>query len=169
MIGAGRAAVQVLDALSRRSDQRAIGIVDDSRPAGLTVMGVPILGPVQLAVQLAADGRFDGAIAALGAPGERAAVQAELSARGVPFANVIDPAAIISSNVQLGAGNFISAGARLGPCATLGDGNFVSSMCSLEHHNVDRRLLPFRARGGDLGLGADRRPGAVRDRHSRRA
>ena len=110
--------------------------MDDSRPPGLTMMGVPILGPVSLAVRLAADGRFDGAIAALGTPAQRAAVQAELAAQGVPFTNVIDPAAIISSHVRLGAGNFISAGARLGPCASLGDGNFVSSMCSLEHHNV---------------------------------
>lgn len=136
VIGAGRAAVQVLDALSRRADQRAVAIVDDNRPAGLTVMGVPIVGPVSAAATLAAQGAFDGAIAALGTPAERAQTQAALAAEGVRFINVIDPAAIISANVTLGSGNFLSAGARLGPCATLGDGNFVSAMCSLEHHNV---------------------------------
>ena len=44
VIRAGRAAVQVLDALSRIPGQRAVAIVDDSRPPGLTVMGGPISG-----------------------------------------------------------------------------------------------------------------------------
>jgi sugar O-acyltransferase (sialic acid O-acetyltransferase NeuD family) len=136
VVGAGRAAVQVLDALSRRTDQRAVAIVDENRPPGVTMMGAPVLGPVAKAVDLAADGAFDSVLVALGTPDARARVHEHLGAAGVRFANVVDPHAIVSANVRMGAGNFVSAGARLGPCVTLGDGNFVSAMCSLEHHNV---------------------------------
>ena len=57
-------------------------------------------------------------------------------ARGIPFANVIHPSAVVGMNVALGEGNVVMAFCHFGACATVGDNNFLSAYCSIEHHCV---------------------------------
>lgn len=136
VIGGGNACVQILDVVSRLQSIVPIGVVDDTpEKQGSDVLGVPILGPVAEIERLWNDGQFDGVCISISNIPFRSATFERLSNAGVPFLNVIDPDAHVSSGVKLGQGNFLSAHARLGPLAQIGDNNFLSSNVSLDHHN----------------------------------
>lgn len=137
VIGAGGAGVQILDVLSRLANQRAVGLLDDNPDLhGKTVMGVPVLGPIEQAGDFFEQGLFDGAVISIGTRiSLREQIFARLKAAGVPFANVIAPSAQLRSNVSMGSGNAIMPLAQVGACTTMGDNNFLSSFVNLEHHN----------------------------------
>ncbi|RME81022.1 MAG: bifunctional N-acetylglucosamine-1-phosphate uridyltransferase/glucosamine-1-phosphate acetyltransferase [Caldilineae bacterium] len=137
VIGGGDGAVQVLDAIARTPTQRAVAILDDNATLhGKTVMGVPILGPLEHAQRLWDEGRFDAAVISISTNLDlRARLFETLAGRGIPFANVIAPSVAIHSNVSMGQGNLIMSHTRLGSCAVIGDNNFLSAYVNLEHHN----------------------------------
>jgi sugar O-acyltransferase (sialic acid O-acetyltransferase NeuD family) len=140
IVGGGNGAVQILDVLARRAHQRAVAIVDDNAALhGKRIAGVPIVGAIDAdrAAELLAAGEFDAAVISVSTSIPfRARVFSEWQARGIPFANVIHPSAVVGMNVQWGAGNVVMALCHIGACAVIGDNNFVSACCSIEHHNV---------------------------------
>ena len=138
VIGGGRGAVQVLDILQRCPRQRVVGLLDDDRTNhGRTIMGVLIVGTVAEAVARAEKGEFDALVIAFSNDlAARRRVFEAMKAKGLRFANVIDPSVQIHANVRLGEGNVIIANARLGACATVGDNNFLSAYVNIEHHNL---------------------------------
>jgi sugar O-acyltransferase (sialic acid O-acetyltransferase NeuD family) len=137
VIGGGYGAGHIIDAIARTNSALAVGILDDN-PAlhGKSIMGVPILGALAEIHSLLAGKRFDAAIFSFGDIKKREALFQELTSRGVPFANIIDPSALIHSNVSMGVGNVILANSRIGSCSSLGDNNFLSAYVNLDHHNT---------------------------------
>lgn len=140
LIGGGNGAIQVLDAVAKIASQRAVAIMDDN-PAleGKRVGGVPVIGGIDLdrALALHREGDFDAAVITVSTSIPfRQRIFDEWHARGIPFANVIHPSAVIGANVTLGEGNLILAFCNISACATLGDNNFISPYCSIEHHCV---------------------------------
>ncbi len=134
--GAGAGAMAV-DVLSRVHHQRAVGILN-SNPAthGRTVGGVPVIGALDRIDALWAAGAFDGAIILFTQNvDERASVFMTLKARGIRFANVIDPTVELRGATTLGEGNLIMAHTFFSTAVTVGDNNFFASHCCVEHHS----------------------------------
>lgn len=138
IIGGGNGAVQIVDALARLPQQRAVAILDDNAALhGKQVAGVPILGAIDLAraAEMHAAGQFDAAVISISTSiPARARIFEQWQSRGIPFANVIHPSCVIGLNVTWGAGNVVMALCHFGACATIGDNNFISAFCSIEHH-----------------------------------
>lgn len=136
VIGAGRAAVQVLDILSRCPGQRPVALLDDAAELhGRTMFGVPVVGSVDHVTSLIAAGTADAAVIASGSPERRAALWDSLGTIGVRFTNVVDPSVLIGLGASLGVGNVLGPGCRIGPCTRLGDNTMLSSFVNLEHDN----------------------------------
>lgn len=135
--GAG-AGVITLDALSRVSHQRAVGILDKNAAIhGKTIAGVPVLGSAERTEELWRTGLCDSVIILFtDDPSERAALFDELRAKGMPFANVIDPSTQLRGHVKIGQGNLIMGNCFLAACVTLGDNNFLASHTCVEHHST---------------------------------
>jgi sugar O-acyltransferase (sialic acid O-acetyltransferase NeuD family) len=140
LIGGGYGAVQVLDIVHNTPGQRVVAIMDDNPTlVGRRVGGVPVIGGVsaEKAAELFQAGEFDAALCTVSTSIPfRERVFNEWRARGIPFANVIHPSAVIGTNVALGQGNIILALCKVGAAARVGDNNVLSSYCSIEHHCI---------------------------------
>lgn len=140
LIGGGKGAVQIIDALARLSHQRAVAILDDNAAIhGKTVAGVPILGAIDLAraADMAAAGLFDAAVISISTSiPTRMRIFEQWKSGGIAFANVIHPSCVIGLNVTWGEGNVVMAFCHFGACAAIGDNNFLSAYCSVEHHCI---------------------------------
>ena len=136
VVGAGGAALQILDVVNRVPHQRAAGLVDDnSELHGKSMMGSPILGGVADLAALHQAGRFDAVIISIGLTTMlRAELFARIQGMGLRFTNVIDPDAQLCGNVRLGVGNAVMPLAHLGAAAAIGDNNFISTYVNIEHH-----------------------------------
>ena len=138
IIGGGNGAVQIIDALARLPQQRAVAILDDNAALhGKQVAGVPILGAIDLAraAEMHAAGQFDAAVISISTSiPARARFFEQWKGRDIPFANVIHPSCVVGLNVTWGEGNVVMALCHFGACATIGDNNFISAFCSIEHH-----------------------------------
>lgn len=134
--GAGAGAMTV-DILAGSRRQRAVGILDNNPDVhGNAVGGVPILGSCDLAEQLWRDGMCDAVILLITKDRyERAELFGKLSARGVPFANVIDPSTEIKGGVRMGTGNLIMGRGYISTGVRIGDNNFFGSLTCIEHHS----------------------------------
>lgn len=140
IVGGGNGAVQIIDALTRIPQQRAVAIMDDNAALhGRTVAGVPVIGAIDAAraTDLLASGAIDAAVISVSTSIPfRERIFTTWKAQGIPFANVIHPSAVVGINVAWGEGNVVMALCHFGACATIGDNNFLSAYCSIEHHCV---------------------------------
>jgi len=140
IVGGGNGAVQILDALARIPQQLGVAIMDDNAALhGKQVAGVPVLGAIDedRVADLLAAGAIDAAVISVSTSIPfRERIFTAWQARGIPFANVIHPSAVVGMNVALGEGNVVMAFCHFGACATVGDNNFLSAYCSIEHHCV---------------------------------
>jgi acetyltransferase-like isoleucine patch superfamily enzyme len=140
IVGGGNGAVQIIDALAKLPQQRAVAILDDNAALhGKQVAGVPILGAIDLAraADMHAARQFDAAVISISTSiPARARIFAQWKGRGIPFANVIHPSCVTGINVVWGEGNVVMALCHFGACATVGDNNFLSACCSIEHHCI---------------------------------
>ena len=140
IIGGGNGAVQIIDALARIAQQRAVAIMDDNAAIhGKTVAGVPVIGAIEpvRAAELLATGAIDAAVISVSTSIRfRQRIFTTWRAQVIPFANVIHPSAVVGMNVAMGEGNVVMAFCHFGACATVGDNNFLSAYCSIEHHCV---------------------------------
>jgi sugar O-acyltransferase (sialic acid O-acetyltransferase NeuD family) len=125
-----------LDAILRGATQRAVGILDnDPKLHGKSVMGVSVLGPTDMALELWQKHFCDSMIICITADSQaRTAMFETLVRQGVRFANVLDPSAVVRANVSLGQGNLIMAACFLASGVVLGDNNFLASHTCIEHH-----------------------------------
>ncbi len=138
ILGGGNGAVQIIDALAKLPQQRAVGILDDNAAIhGKTIAGVPVLGPIDVerALDMLAAHRFDAAVISISTsiPARRRIFE-QWKGRGVAFANVVHPSCVVGINTSWGEGNILMAFCHVGACATIGDNNFLSAYCGIEHH-----------------------------------
>ena len=140
IVGAGKGAVQVIDTLLKIPDQRAVMLFDDDKDLlGKTVMGVPVVGPIDADIieNMYKQGKFDAVIISISTSVKfRTKVFEQLNQKGIKFANVIHPTVCTGANVSIGSGNVILAFCHIGACAIIGDNNFLSAYCSIEHHSI---------------------------------
>ncbi|MDQ7247161.1 biotin/lipoyl-containing protein [Dongia sedimenti] len=137
--GAGGAGAIAIDAMRRGTGkQRPAAILDNNPKAkGMTSMGVPILGPLDMIDELWQQQAFDAAVILFTDDvKERQAHFERLTARGIRFTNLIDPSVQLRSYVRMGVGNVIMANCFFALGVSLGDNNFFASHTVVEHHST---------------------------------
>lgn len=134
----GGGALIVIDSILRNPSQEAVCIFDqDCQLAGRHILGVPVVGSIELLQEWLDVGRLDAVVIAFNRDlEERWRVFDRLESQGVPFCNVIDPSAEIRTKVEMGNGNVVLGRVYVGACSRIGDNNFISANVCLEHGNV---------------------------------
>lgn len=154
----GGGAMIVIESLLRGKAQQPICIFDrDAERHGTSVMGVPVAGSIDDIEDALRAGKIEAIVIAFNRNlEERASAFEHLRARGVPFANVVDPEAQIRSEVRMGVGNVILGGTYVGAESVIGDNNFISAGVHLEHGNrlgSHCGFGPHVATSGDVTIG----------------
>lgn len=140
VIGAGKAALQLWDALESLGHYGVVNFYDSSKEDENThLFGIEIIrGPVidNVIFGFSKD-EFDEVIISFsGDTKARKSIFSSLQDKGIPFANIVHSTATVSSFSNIGEGNVIFANCRVGPFCQLGDNNLFSASCSVEHNNI---------------------------------
>lgn len=165
IVGAGGHGRVVLDALRLAGGHNVVGFVDaDTSRVGEEVLGVPILGPINLLTKLR---RQDvrGAIVAIGDNRVRRSYAEVVLQSNLELINAIHPAAVISRTAVLGRNILIAAGAILSTEAHVADSAIINTGAIVDHecqigpaaHICPGAVLAGRVQvdeGAFVGLGA---------------
>jgi sugar O-acyltransferase (sialic acid O-acetyltransferase NeuD family) len=170
--GAGYHTQVVIETIRRQARYDIVGLLDDDPDkTGQTVLGIPILGGKdELPALLAAGVHF--CFVAVGDNGDRRQIQKELAHLGFESVCVVDPTAIVLSEVAIGRGTLVLDHSHVGVGSSLGEGCLVSvgtvvgHDCSLGDyvHLTPGVLLGGHVRVGEesfVGLGASVLPGVT--------
>lgn len=146
ILGTGGGAYDVLDVIesinSVTPEWSVAGFLDDSRPAGSTHLGFPILGRLPDARHFAREHQF---INVIGSDASYRSRPAVIGSTGLPadsFETLIHPAAGVSSRVRLGRGVLIchgvsvAGGTRIDDHASLSAGVIVGHDTSIEPYSL---------------------------------
>ncbi len=127
ILGTGGNALDILDLVESLSGLgpapwRVAGFLDDARPEGDTVAGLPVLGRLGEARHFAEDSGtgFVNAIGSEASHRERLAIIARTGLDLGRFAKLVHAGAAVSSRATLGPGTCIHAGASVGGRVTIG-------------------------------------------------
>jgi sugar O-acyltransferase (sialic acid O-acetyltransferase NeuD family) len=157
IIGSGGHARVILD-MADRQKLETIGFIDDNKPAGQLIDGVPVLGGVQDIGRIAAqDGSF-GFVAAIGDNFARAELVRRVSGMypSLVWTAVIDPSAVISRRAQIGEGAMILAGTVINPGVKIGRHVIINNSCSIAHDTefgAFSSAAPGVLTGGNVSVG----------------
>ncbi|KAB2850719.1 MAG: acetyltransferase [Hyphomicrobiaceae bacterium] len=154
IIGAGRHAAVVLDAVRAQGAYEMAGFIDDKLAAGTLVEGEAVLGPLADLGRLAQERGCCTAVVAIGANHMRRRV-AETAASLVAdlrWATVIHPSAVIARGVVIGAGSMIIASATLNIGTRIGRHCIVNTGSVLDH---DTLFGDFASTGPGVTLGGN--------------
>ena len=149
VIGAGGHAKVVIATLRAAGRDIAGVLDDDATKHGGSVLGVPVVGPVERA----ADAEHE-AIVAVGA--NRVRKQIVESLPGMRWASAVHPSAVVDPSVQIGVGSVVFAGAVIQPDTYLGCHVIVNTGATLDHDNriADYvHVAPGGSLAGDVHLG----------------
>lgn len=134
VLGGGGHAKVVIEALLR-SGAQLLGVTDaDPARHGSTLLGVPVLGDDAVVLTqrpeavLLANG-----LGSTGLPQRRREIFERFSALGYVFISVVHPSAVVSSEVTLGEGAQIMAGAVLQPGCRIGANSIVNTRAAVDH------------------------------------
>jgi sugar O-acyltransferase (sialic acid O-acetyltransferase NeuD family) len=134
IIGGGGHTKVLIEALKLRSIT-ILGIIDaDSSKIGADVSGIRVIGDDSA---LSAHGpetlQLVNGIGSVHVPKIRINVFNKFKAKGFTFATVIHPSAVVASDVVLGEGVQIMAGAVIQPGSTIGMNTIVNTSGSVDH------------------------------------
>lgn len=152
VVGAGGHGRSVAEAAELSGQFDLVGFLDDSLPAGETVLDLTVLGPVtSMAQHMAVAAQ---AIVAIGNNAVREKLMQQLTEAGFERATVVHPRAFVSPSAVLGKGSAVMAGAILGTQARLGVGSIVNCGAVVDHHATVEDF-------GHLGVNASMAGGTV--------
>lgn len=157
VVGAGGHGRSVAEAAELSGEFEVVGFLDDSLPAGETVLGLPVLGPVASMANHRATA--DQATVAIGNNAVREKLMQLLAEAGFEWATVVHPRAIVSPSAVLGDGCAVLAGAIVGTEARLGVGSIVNGGAVVDHHATVEDF-------GHLGVNASMAGGTVLGREA---
>ena len=157
IIGSGGHARVVMDMADRQSLE-TIGFIDDNKPQGDLVDGMPILGGAEEIRRIAARESSIGFVAAIGDNFIRAEIVARVSAMcpGLIWAAIIDPSAVISRRTEIGEGAMIFAGTVINPGVKVGRHAIINNSCSIAHDTefgAFSSAAPGVLTGGNVSIG----------------
>ena len=128
IIGAGGQGRVIADIAQKLDAYLSISFLDDGD--GKESMGLPIIGKTADAEKYIATADI---FVAVGNSRIRAKFMEELLLKGATIPTLVHPNAVIGSQVDMGAGTAVMAGAVINPCAKLGKGVIVNTCSSIDH------------------------------------
>lgn len=158
IIGSSGHAKVVIDILQQEGRSRIVGLLDRFRNIGEKTLGYPILGKEDDLPDLINSHAIEGAIVAIGDNSVRSKVAARIKevSPSLPFVSAVHPTASIATEVSIGEGTVVMAGASINPCASVGRFCILNTNCTLEHDSVlgdFASLAPGATTGGDCRIG----------------
>ncbi|MFH6784183.1 MULTISPECIES: NeuD/PglB/VioB family sugar acetyltransferase [Methylobacterium] len=159
ILGTGGNALDILDLVeSRPGLWRVAGFLDDARPEGERVAGLPVLGRLAEARRLAesGDAAFVNAVGSDTSHRERLQIVAGTGLDRQHFATLIHPGAAVSSRVIVGPGTCIHHGAGIGGNVVVGAHVTIGPGAIVGHDTVigdGAMLAPGCVVGGFVRLG----------------
>ena len=119
---------KVVADIARRSGYADIAFLDDNPAAG-SCGNYRVVGSCKEALRY----RSSDFIVAIGNAGVRRKIQTALSELGLHIVSLIHPAAVIASEVKIGTGTVVMAGAVINPCTEIGQGCIINTCASVDH------------------------------------
>ncbi|MCH8878862.1 MAG: acetyltransferase [Planctomycetes bacterium] len=136
IIGAGGHGRVVLDIMQHEGRHEVVGFLDSNPDLhGRLMDGVEVLGPIQRLAGLKEQGVL-GAIVAVGHNGTRRSFGEQVQRLGHELVSAIHPSANIASNVSLGRGVVVAAGALVCAHCQIGDGVILNTGCLVDHETM---------------------------------
>lgn len=179
LIGSSGHAKVIVDIVEKQARYKIVGFIDSFRPLGAQTLGYEIIGNEADLPGLISKHDIDGAIVAIGdnAVREEVATRIAMLCPCLAFVSAIHPAAVIGSDVSIGAGTVIMAGAVVNPGCQIGDFCIVNTKASLDHDSTMQdfsSLAPGVTTGGNcqvgrysaVGIGASLRHGVHVGEHA---
>ncbi|MFT4004115.1 MAG: acetyltransferase [Lacrimispora sp.] len=135
LIGGGGHAESIIDSIHTLEEYEIIGILDNYKKTGETVLGIKIIGTDMDLEELCQKG-LKYAIIAIGSIGNtetRRGIYELCKRTGYELPNIIDKSSIVSQTVHMGNGNFIGKGAVINSGAVIGNGCIINTGAIIEH------------------------------------
>jgi sugar O-acyltransferase (sialic acid O-acetyltransferase NeuD family) len=158
VVGSSGHARVALDVIRCQGSYEVAGLIDSFKPAGEAACGSTILGAVEDIPELREKLGLQGYLIAVGDNAIRARITVAIEALVPGFLGVVavHPAATVASDVQIGQGTLVMAGAVLNPGCVIGKGCIVNTRASLDHDGVLKdfvSLAPGVCAGGNVSVG----------------
>jgi sugar O-acyltransferase (sialic acid O-acetyltransferase NeuD family) len=155
ILGAGGHAKVVAETCLVAGVSANIAFLDD-RPLD-SLLGWPVIGPLELSLEPSIKNQFSSAIVAIGQSTTRLRLLHLLHAAGYQLPLLIHPSASISSSAQIGAGSVVFAQAAVQAHVQIGIGAILNTGCSVDHdsHLADGvHICPGSRIAGSVQIGA---------------
>jgi UDP-N-acetylbacillosamine N-acetyltransferase len=135
--GAGGHALMIAQLISMIGDYELVGFIDDVnvKRKGRLLNCVPILGGKEQIDEIYAMG-VQYLIIGFGDCAARLRIAEEVQNRGFLLAKAIHPKAIISTNVEIGAGTVVMGGAAISYGAILGRNVIINTCANIGHESI---------------------------------
>ncbi|MCL2392560.1 MAG: acetyltransferase [Oscillospiraceae bacterium] len=149
ILGAGGHGAVIADILTKRSFTIK-GFLDDGVAVGTVVMGVKVLGKINLCVN------YSECMFIIGV-GNNAIRKQIAETYSLEYGSAIHPSAIIGDQVKIGRGSVLMAGCVVNPRTSIGQHCIVNTSASLDHDNTVGDFVhvsPGAVSGGDVRIGA---------------
>lgn len=157
LVGAGKAASQILAVLGRDEQTKVIGFLDDTpEKQGTKHLGYPILGAVDEIEKVLKHHDIDSILCCAGNMQLRVKVLELALHHNLQLGNAIHQTAVFDGDVVIGGGNYIGPQCFFGSQAEIGFGCFISSGAIFEHHNIVGHCVttgPANACSGSVTIG----------------
>ena len=158
VLGAGGHAKVLIDALLQ-SGAVIAGITDPApASAGTNLLGVPVIGGDSVASDFPpSEILLVNGLGSVGLPLKRKDLFDRFREAGYSFATVIHPSAVIASDVVLGEGAQVMAGAVIQPGCHVGYNSIINTRASLDHDcfiGNDVHIAPGVTLSGGVSVGA---------------
>jgi sugar O-acyltransferase (sialic acid O-acetyltransferase NeuD family) len=134
IVGGGGHSKVLIEALRLRS-VKILGITEcDNTRIGIDVLGIGVIGNDDKIFGYAPESiRLVNGVGSVNLPKARKAVFDKFKERGFTFATIIHPSAVIASDVVLGEGAQVMAGAVIQPGSRIGRNSIVNTRVSVDH------------------------------------
>lgn len=158
IVGASGHAKVIIDIVQKQGKYNLVGLLDRVVDVGTKTMGYPVLGKEADLPALITEHDLSGVIIAIGDNFIRSKVAAQLKemAPDIDFVSAIHPTASIASDVTIGEGTVIMAGAVVNSVSAVGRFCILNTNSSLDHDSVMgdfASLAPGVVTGGNSRIG----------------
>lgn len=134
ILGAGGHAKVLIDALLASSAVIAGVLEPDTKLAGATILGVPVLGGDDVVREFpASEIRLVNGLGSVGRPAVRQKLFERFQDLGYHFATVVHPSAVVALDVVLGEGAQVMAGAVVQTGSRIGCNSIINTRASVDH------------------------------------
>lgn len=131
IVGAGGHGKVIADIALEMNKWDEVSFLDDNEDLK-TVLGLKVLGKLSDASKYIKDWDL---FVAIGSNAIRAKVVGRLEAQGATVPILIHPSAVVGTQVELGFGTAVMAGAVINCCSVIGKGCIINTAATVDHDN----------------------------------